>query len=256
MKDIYATTFGIRCPYQFIVDGTFCRGAFRHAIDLAARLPPMLGGTVRLFTTPCVMAALKEEARVAAEAARAPLPAAAGSAAERLRAERNEEVRLATGAMRTARAFELRRCMHGQALPTHECLLSIIGTENPFRYGVASDDDALKGGARDVPGVPLLYLERTFPLLEDPSRSTMRAFRAAEAAKLRMSAAEAAVIDRTMTAGEEGRPAAAATKIHRKRRIKGPNPLSVKASKKVPAVSVQDAPKKRTRRRKKEAPKP
>lgn len=228
MRNVYGRCFGVREPYQLLVDDTFCVAALQHGLDLKERLPLVLGGAVRLMTTGCVADLLRTRAR-----------------------EHPEDALLA-GAPSVARRLELRRCRHDPPLAPADCIASLVGTTNPHHYGVLSHNDALKIALRAVPGVPIVYLERVLPLLEPPSRATLRAVAEHNASKLGLSPTEAAIISKRF-----GTDSDALSKIepkHKHRRAKGPNPLSVKKPTRAAAVEPPaEGPKRQRKRRKSKA---
>lgn len=221
MRNVYEKVFNMRQPYQFLVDGDFCRSSLQHKFEPQERLPQVLGGACRLFVTSCVMHHLRQAARTSQDP-------------------------LIKGAPFAARKLELRRCRHDDPLSVIECFLDLLGTNNPFHYGVASDADDLKQQVRQIPGVPIIYLERGNPLLEAPTVVTRNAMGERERAKLSVTPLEAAVINKTL--GEISKPEILSK--HKRRRVKGPNPLSVKKSSKSKAAAQEGAAPKRRRRRK------
>lgn len=226
MQTVYAKGFGLHPPYQFLLDPSFCRASLRYKFDPKERLPFILGAPVRPFVTGCVMHALRQAARASSDP-------------------------LVTGAPFVARRVELRRCRHDNPLPVTECFHALIGEENPFRYGVATDDEELKTMMRRVPGVPLVYMERAFPLLEAPTKLTRETLAKREAEKLGVPRVEAAIIQREF--GDAKEPEMPPK--HKRRRAKGPNPLSVKRPTKVKSEAIASAGEgRKRRRRRKKAP--
>ncbi len=49
----------------------------------------------------------------------------------------------------------------------------MIGVRNKHRYIVATQDRGLRNTLRDIPGVPLVYINRSVMILEPPSRATL-----------------------------------------------------------------------------------
>lgn len=222
MRAVYERGFNMRQPYQFLVDGDFCRSSLQHKFEPKERLPQVLGGACRLFVTNCVMHLLRQAARTSQDP-------------------------LITNAPFAARRLELRRCRHDEPLDAAACLLDLIGTHNPFHYGVASDSDDLKQQVRQIAGVPIIYLERGTPLLEAPTTLTMRVMQERERAKRSVTPLEATLINKTL--GEISKPEILSK--HKRRRAKGPNPLSVKKSSKSKAAAAQDSATAKRRRRRK-----
>lgn len=221
MLTVYEKGFGLRQPYQFLVDGDFCRSSLQHKFDPKERLPYILAGACRLLVTNCVMHALRQAARAS-------------------------EDPVVTGAPFVARRLELRRCRHDEPKSVIDCFLDLIGKDNPFHYGVASANDGLKGEIRKVPGVPIVYMERVFPLLEAPTALSLSIMNKREKAKLHVNPIEAAIIKKEL--GDITKPNLSPK--HKKKKIKGPNPLSVKKSTKDQCRSSEKASKKRRQRKK------
>ena len=226
MKHIYRTSFGLRPPYQFLVDGTMCQASLQHKFDLQTRLPVVLGEPVRLMVTVCTMNWLRAQAKQSSDPN-------------------------ITGASLVGRRLELRRCRHKPMLSVDYCIKDLVGSTNPFHYGVITNDDTLKEEMRKIVGVPIVYLERTFPLLEAPTKLTMDEVRRKEIDKLKVSRAEEAVISKEFGSKVK----TTSEKAHKHRKAKAPNPLSVKKPSKAKAfgtsvISTNDCKKKRKRRRK------
>jgi U3 small nucleolar RNA-associated protein 23 len=219
MHAVYGRGLGMHAPYAMLADASFCRASFRHRFDLADRLQTVLGGPVRPLVTGCVLAQLRAEA----DAARAAV-ASTGAPPDRL----------AVGTAAMARGVEMRRCGHKPVLSGDACIrqcviqglepVSADDARSRMQFVVATDDRELKKWVRSVPGTPLVYVERTFPLLEPPTRATLELVRTRSEAKQRVRPEEAAVIQKRILGASE----AVAGPIHRHKRAKAPNPLSVK----------------------------
>jgi U3 small nucleolar RNA-associated protein 23 len=156
----------------------------------------------------------------------------------------------------TAKSFERRRCNHHtleEPLSTLECLKSVVdpkdSSTNKNRYVIASQDQKVRSAMRKITGVPLIYVNRSVMIME-PMATQTEEFREAEemgkvraGLKGRRGAAPEQVLKRKRDDeddDEEGEakddaPAQdtdAAPKKRVKKGPKGPNPLSVKKSKK------------------------
>ncbi|XP_064400232.1 rRNA-processing protein UTP23 homolog [Halichondria panicea] len=219
----YKRNFGLREPFQVIVDGTFSQAALVGKILIKEQLPKYLGGEVQLVTTRCVISELS-------------------SLGNKL-----------SGAMHIARRFKLRKCTHSGTLPAADCILALIGSDNPHHYLVASQDQDMRRKLRHLPGVPLMHIIRNTIVLEKPSDSTLD--KAEDLTQSKMDSSSQ-VLDRLTPTSEQTKP----TVRQRKKITKGPNPLSVKKSKKKPAGSgavggglVSKSKKKRQRIQRKKA---
>jgi U3 small nucleolar RNA-associated protein 23 len=210
MMNVYGKGFGMRPPYHFIADDTFCVAALRHKFDIRSRLAFLFEAPVRVFTTSCVMGALKRNAS-------------------------ESEDPTITGAPFVGRRLELRRCtQHTPGTDPSECILDILrASKQPFGIATAatSPHDNLKARARLIEGTPVVYVERTFPLLEAPSEVTMAALKTKRTQGLKLDAVEAAIIRKRLLPASDPSTAAASASKHKRRRVKGPNPLSVKKPK-------------------------
>lgn len=205
MKSVYEAGFGMYAPYQILVDASMCRASLQHRWDLKERLPHLLGGSTRSLVTACTMEALRELARS------------------------SPDDPTATGAPFVGRRLELRRCRHDPVLSEVACWEALLAEGNPYHYGVATAEEKLKRVARAVAGTPLIFLEKTFPLLEAPSSLTLAEMRRREEAKLHVSSHERALIKKTLEGGQD-EISPVPGPVHKRRRAKGPNPLSVKKS--------------------------
>lgn len=217
MQNVYGKGFGMRPPYHFLVDASFCVAALRHKFDIRGRMATIFEAPVRMFTTSCVMSELKRAAQE--------------------ESTKDNPDHIITGATFVARRLELRRCVqHTPPKQTScDCILDIIkNSKQPF--GVATGeqkDDRLKRAARLIPGTPLVYVERTFPLLESPSEVTRQALQKKQSQQQKLDPVEAQIIKKRLLPSVELNSETLPKKKHKRKHIKGPNPLSVKKAKKV-----------------------
>ncbi|KAK3831480.1 MAG: Fcf1-domain-containing protein [Linnemannia gamsii] len=254
--NMYCQTFHFRKPFQVLVDADFIQTALDQRLDLRTNIPKVLCDASKQMVTPCTMALLKS---------------------------RGED---ASGAFLASKRFEKRRCKHQQAVDEAICLSQIISNSNPHNYVVASQSKKLRSQFAQVPGVPLLYINRANLILEPPSDASMNKSKQIESGKTHASTKELATLKTVKVTGQ-GKvsiDAKAAKKLEerqaskkQKREIqkaklvkklgpKEPNPLSVKKKKKVaptPAAgtaekkqkaegeSAEGAPEKKKRKRRK-----
>ncbi|CAN3354211.1 rRNA-processing protein Utp23p [Diutina catenulata] len=134
-----------------------------------------------------------------------------------------------------AKRFERRRCNHKPAVGGDECIESItaVNGANKFRYVIAAQSEELRRSLRQVPGVPLIFMKQSVMVMEHMSDATKRQNEATEAAKLTSGL-------NAVDTGDDG-PA------HKKRKAKGPNPLSVKKAK--TSETSEEPSQKKTRRK-------
>ncbi|KAJ7379442.1 Small subunit processome component [Desmophyllum pertusum] len=214
---LFRNSFGIFEPYQVLVDGTFCQAALQTKIQIKEQLPKYLDGSIQLLTTRCVI-----------EEGKALGPQLAG-------------------AVLIAKRFQLRKCAHHKAaVPAAECILSMIGADNPNGYFVASQDRALRSRLQKVPGVPLLFINRNTILLEKPSTASHQASDKVQMSRLQPSTHEKETLEKLSDATTE-------LKRRKRKRPGGPNPLSMLKSKRKrddKHKTADDTKKKRIRKRK------
>lgn len=153
-----------------------------------------------------------------------------------------------------AKTFERRRCNHPpkDPLPPHECIKSIVivNGENKHRYVIATENEKLRWSLRKIPGIPLIYMNRSVMVMEPLSKASAQVSRNLEAKKLTGGLNDV----KSGNQIKEGKEVEDANKISKKRKgPKEPNPLSMK-KKKTEAKSNGDDKKdegqKKKRRRK------
>ncbi|KAJ3026345.1 UNVERIFIED_CONTAM: hypothetical protein HDU68_005790 [Siphonaria sp. JEL0065] len=206
---IYTQLFGFREPYQLLLDGNFIHVANLMKMDTWTALPKVLQGQVKPFTTTCVLSELR----------------ALGDDF--------------SSTVEAAKKLERRRCNHTTPIGATECLKSIIGTENKHKYGVASQDHDLRVHLRTVAGTPLLYIMNSVLLLEPPSVDTQRRVAQIELEKTLPKKFEEGAIKKL---NPDVKVASEPTRTFKKK-PKGPNPLSIKKKKTMPAPKKTDGKK-------------
>ncbi|KAF8633996.1 hypothetical protein AX15_001170 [Amanita polypyramis BW_CC] len=191
LMHLYHMTFGFRLPYQILVDSTICETAIELQYELVKHFGSVLQGEVKPMITQCCIHELYL---------------------------RGKSMQLAVD---LAKTFERRKCNHLEAIPTDECILSVIGESNKHRYVVATQSHPLRVKLRMVPAVPLLHINRAVLILEPPSDATMRTKEAAEERSL-----HAPTFNIPLLKSSEPQEM-----LRKKKGAKGPNPLSVKKKK-------------------------
>jgi U3 small nucleolar RNA-associated protein 23 len=164
-----------------------------HLQDLLTRL---LGGEVKLFTTPCTS---KELASLGSQFA---------------------------AAAAAARKQTLHKCGHTPVLTPCDCLLEAVADGNPQHWWVASQDRSLQAALAQLPGVPLLFASVNGLHLADPPGLAKAAI-AADTAEAQALPAHERHTD-ALKDLEELRPKDESYKAFRRKHAKGPNPLSVR----------------------------
>lgn len=229
VKNIYEKYFGIRKPYQIIVDAPFCIETLKIKIAPTEAFTEVFGGAVKLMTTPCIQAELAAYDR------------------------KND-----AGAAFVARRFEIRRCQHDKGSKTgSECLKDLISTNNPHHYCIASQDIELRKDLRKIVGVPLIFILRDTVLMEAPTDKCLEVVRKMEGKKLKKVDLEIIkkVTDRIVSSVSVSGDASdqkddadnrklekpKAKKKKKKHGIKNPNPLSCKKAAKPVASVVRES---------------
>mmetsp|Transcript_11805 Transcript_11805/g.27649 ORF Transcript_11805/g.27649 Transcript_11805/m.27649 type:complete len:275 (-) Transcript_11805:237-1061(-) len=229
----FRISFGIAPPYTVLLDGNFIHTCTKHKIDINARMSKHLGGEKFKFVVPrCVLKELS----------------ALGAAVEDALEFAQANCEPIDGPPSTARAAGAEGGAGAGQTPT-EAIRGLIGSTNPLKLIVCTQEDELRAELRRLGGVPLLHVQRTVLLLEGPSSASRRQSDRAEQAKLKPHGAgrvdtaetEAVALARKIRMEEraEKRRAdgAASDFAPKKQKAKGPNPLSCMKKKKPEAQS-------------------
>lgn len=229
----YTACFGFREPFKILCDGTFVHHLLVNRITPAdTALTNILGATVKLFTTRCALAELKS---------------LGGSYQEALNAANN---------LITA------RCDHETRKSAVDCISEVIGENNSEHFFVATQDADLRRSLQKIPGVPVIFALRNALFLEQPSSFQHQFAKSAEEERLHMTDLELNMLrqrkKRKLSDDKRGDSSDASeeevddvsqvqiinTNVKRngsdvkdkvrfkRKKAKGPNPLSVKKKKK------------------------
>jgi U3 small nucleolar RNA-associated protein 23 len=145
------------------------------------------------------------------------------------------------GIIAVAKNCERRRCGHHELehpLSTLDCLKDVVDSKdqstNKHRYVIASQDGAVRGYMRKIPGIPLIYVSRSVMILEPMAESTEKVRLNQEKGKFKAGILESRGSKRKRQddVAENPTPEQQVTKKRRNKGPKGPNPLSVKKPKK------------------------
>ncbi|XP_065910465.1 rRNA-processing protein UTP23 homolog [Dysidea avara] len=203
----YKMNYGVREPYQVLVDGTFCQAALKGKIYIKEQLPKYIGSSVQILTTRCAI----EETR---------------SIGDDL-----------IGALLVAKRFQQRNCGHKhKCIPAADCFTSLIGNDNSNHYFVATQDVELRRKLRRIPGVPLLYINRNTIVLEGVSDTSRDQAKQIGVEKVQPTKYQQSVLDSL------GSELAETTKKPKRKKIKGPNPLSCKKKSKITGPFAAKSP--------------
>lgn len=230
----YAACYGFREPYKILCDGTFVHHLISNQITPAdTAIANTLGGTVKLFTTRCVVEELK-----------------------RLGSSYSDS-------LDAARSLFTARCDHVNKKSAVACITEVIGEDNPEHFFVSTQDADLRKNLTKIPGVPVIYALRNALFLECPSTFQRKFAKVAEEQRSHMTDKEYKMLNiqkkrkladeeaNVALNGEEGGTGFSEIKnfkmpVERKqnnikdkpqfkrKRIKNPNPLSVKKKKPKP----------------------
>ncbi|KAF2118463.1 Fcf1-domain-containing protein [Lophiotrema nucula] len=222
----YKLHHNLREPYQVLLGHEILQEAAKSKIDLIGRLQKLMQGQVKPMITQCDMRHLYNA-----------------------KPKDNALIDL-------AKTYERRRCGHHELeepLTSLECLSACVDPNdtlnNKFGYCVASNDAKVRAHLRKIPGVPLIYISRSVVILEPMTEASIDHREREEKAKFkaglkgRRTAANAGQKrkrdDEDEETGQapqesiEGRSTGDARPQKKKSKgPKGPNPLSVKKSKK------------------------
>lgn len=91
-----------------------------------------------------------------------------------------------------AKTYERRRCNHHELenpLSTFDCLSEVVDSKssrtNKHKYIVASQDADVRAHMRNIPGVPLIYINRSVMIMEPMARATEHVREEAEKGKFK-----------------------------------------------------------------------
>ncbi|KAK0257465.1 hypothetical protein LTS09_007512 [Friedmanniomyces endolithicus] len=235
----YAMSFGFREPYQVLVDAEIIQAAARFKMKLGVLLAGALHGEIKPMITQCCIRHLYD----------AP-------------ATTDQERREKEGWIEVAKQAERRRCGHHELdvpLTTLECLTSVVDPKGSGKnrncYVVATQDQEVRQSMRRVAGVPLMYVNRSVMILEPMASKSEKLREMEERGKLKaglisrrptgpggkrkregeeeedMPDRARAIVAAEADGGVRGSEPAAKKK-QKVKGPKGPNPLSVRKTKK------------------------
>lgn len=224
----YTACFGFREPFKVLCDGTFVHHLVSNHLSPDTSVSNALGASVQLFTSKCVIEELKS---------------LGSSHAQSFHAARKD--------------FKLARCEHEEKESAFNCMIEIIGENNPEHFFVATQDMDLRKKCRKIPGVPVLFGLRNAVFVEQLPSFQREYVKAAEERRLHMTDSEQKLLQKRVKsilnaeelkdssnaeeeideedlrgqviASREPRKTDAKDKVQFKRKkAKGPNPLSCK----------------------------
>ncbi|XP_015055106.1 rRNA-processing protein UTP23 homolog [Solanum pennellii] len=225
----YKACFGFREPFKIFCDGTFVNHVVNNGITPDTALQNILGARVKLFVTRCVLAELKSIDKF-----------------EALNAAKNLCI--------------VARCRHDRPKSAEYCITEVIGENNPEHFFVATQDADLRASLQKIPGVPVIFALRNALFLEQPSSFQRQFAKSSEEERLHMTDLEYNMLKQmekrrlsdgnSSVASEEKIDDVSQAQIIKKnksdvkdkvrfkrKKAKGPNPLSVLKKKKKPVVT-------------------
>ncbi|SCU87609.1 LAME_0D10770g1_1 [Lachancea meyersii CBS 8951] len=205
---VYHHNFKFREPYQVLVDDKIVCDTHKASFDLVKGLQRTLQAEVKPMITQCCIQAIYET--------------------------KNQE------AIDLAKTFERRRCNHPpkEAKAPLECLESVVSINgvNKHRYVVASQDPEIRSTLRKVPGVPMIFMNRSVMVMEPLSRSSDKISRDQEKLKLYKGLNDPSLAGKPPVEESKGKASQSSTMPNssanlKRKGPKGPNPLSIKKKK-------------------------
>ena len=213
----YVLHYQFREPYQVLIDPTFAEALVRFQVhEPLKQLGSVLHGKVKPMITQCCIAALYDAENHA-----------------RNELQNSDEQQTYKQAIALAKTWERRKCNHKETQTAGACIASVIGEKNQHRYMLAADDVQVRRSLRrSVPGLPIVHYSQSVLVLEPMSDVTERHITHMEQSKSALSIEEQRILQTPAFSPASTNANAPSQPVAPKRkRAKGPNPLSVKKSK-------------------------
>ncbi|KAK1930646.1 rRNA-processing protein utp23 [Phytophthora citrophthora] len=197
---------GIKPPYKVLLDGNFIAMCIQMKVDVQERVPKYLQVKPHECEFYVPRAALDEL---------------------KMLGETTKEAYDLAKSFKVAQAYGQDDSSDDKPVDVSKQVQSIIGERNERKFVVCTQEVELRKALRLVPGVPLIYLNRSVLVFEEISRATLAIVRQEEKANMaKLDVNEKRKLDQ-MQEGEENHEEQQRLK---KKRAKGPNPLSMKKS--------------------------
>ncbi|GLD98653.1 hypothetical protein PINS_up018090 [Pythium insidiosum] len=197
---------GIKPPYKVLVDGNFLAMCLQMKVDVRERVPKFLQVKPHQCEFYIARAAVNELELL------------------------GDAMREAVDIAKSFRVIEERdyAAAVDDAKDVTKVLQSLVGDRNERKFVVATQEVELRKALRLVPGVPLIYLNRSVLVFEDVSKATLAIVRQEEKAKMaKLDVNEKRKLESVVSDSSPG-DADAAAPARKKHRAKAPNPLSCK----------------------------
>ncbi|KAF8475944.1 Fcf1-domain-containing protein, partial [Kalaharituber pfeilii] len=162
LMNAYSLTFGFRAPYQVLMDSEIVLDAVKYKMDLVGGLEKALHGKIKPMITQCSIRHLYL----------LPTTSRSGIATNQTSTPNSVLATLKSSAVTLAKTFERRRCNHhtlSDPLSNFACIQSCVVSptgENKHRYIVATQNREMRAYLRSIPGVPLIYINRSVMIME------------------------------------------------------------------------------------------
>uniref|UniRef100_A0A0N4ZST8 rRNA-processing protein UTP23 homolog n=1 Tax=Parastrongyloides trichosuri TaxID=131310 RepID=A0A0N4ZST8_PARTI len=207
--------YNVLPPYKILIDGTFAMNALKDKINIMEQMPKYLGEVCELMTTKCVIKELEK----------------LGSPV--------------FGALHILKQYDIFHCPHTPEKCVNSCFTYLARKsikEGKQKLIFATNDNNLKDKLREIPGIMNLFIGYNTILLEDISEASLQKEEKPSNEIERIKEIKKQVL------GEE-KP-----RIFKKRKAKGPNPLScLKKKPKIEKDTNNGSDSKKTRRKKKKS---
>jgi len=195
--------YGYDPPYSILLDGTFCQAALQNKINLREQMPKYLGDQSEMFVTSCVLNELEQLGKAV------------------------------YGALFICRQFRVAKCPHKPLRIASECIAHLARRsqskdKDRKRYLIGTQDDQLLNKLRTFSGIPLISIRGKTLFLERPSTESKAGIENKN---------ETIELERAkeMKASVFGEP----EPVRKRKKLKGPNPLSCKKKKKKNATNAK-----------------
>ncbi|CBY22882.1 unnamed protein product [Oikopleura dioica] len=189
----YTSHFGFSEPYKLLIDGTFAKRALDNKVRIDDQVKNYFGKNIKLYTTECVI---------------------------------NELTVLGKqlyGALCICKKMEIYDCGHKGSKMAKGCLKHIIEKGNEDKFFIATNDKQVSSFANSIPGTPLVYIVGNTIVLDKPSENTSKAAEADLRAATDLTTHEQKILKQIRMEEKKIAPV-----LHKRKVIKGPNPLSMK----------------------------
>ena len=188
--------------FNVLVDGTFANEALNSKINIAEQMPKFFDvkeNKCKLWTTKCAI-------------------------------HETEMLGKPTyGAMLILKQYQLVECKHKRNfVPSEKCFKDLI-SKSDTKYIVATQSESLKKIVRETPGVPLMIISHNAINLEKPSENTDKVVNKQIESRMAPKKDEMEMIKKLKQQLLDQKPV---KRLHKKKKPKGPNPLSCKKKQK------------------------